>query len=68
MRTSAPTQLLRPEPIFNSQSEIRNQQVPCSEAATDESAAKHLFKLSRDVILPWIASEKSFALTTAALN
>src|SRR6478672_2481529 len=51
MRTSAPTQLLQPEPIFNSQSEIRNQQVPCSEAATDESAAKHLFKLSRDVIL-----------------
>ena len=51
MRTSAPTQLLQPEPIFNSQSEIRNQQVPCSAAATDESAAKHLFKLSRDVIL-----------------
>ena len=51
MRTSAPTQLLQPEPIFNSQSEIRNQQVPCSSAAADESAATHLFKLSRDVIL-----------------
>ena len=51
MRTSAPTQLLQPEPIPNSQPEIRNQQVPCSAAAADESAAKHLFKLSRDVIL-----------------
>jgi PAS domain S-box-containing protein len=51
MRTSAPTQLLQPEPIPNSQSEIRNQQMPCSAAAADESAAKHLFKLSRDVIL-----------------
>ena len=51
MRTSAPTQLLQPEPIPNSQPEIRSQQMPCSSAAADESAAKHLFKLSHDVIL-----------------
>src|SRR5512132_2578227 len=51
MRTSAPTQLLQPEPIPNSQPEIRSQQVPCSSATADESAAKHLFKLSHDVIL-----------------
>ena len=51
MRTSAPTQPLQPEPIPNLQPEIRNQQMPCSAAAADESAAKHLFKLSRDVIL-----------------
>jgi PAS domain S-box-containing protein len=51
MRTSAPTQLLQPEPIPSSQSEIQSQQMPCSSAAVDESAAKHLFKLSRDVIL-----------------
>ena len=51
MRTSAPTQPLQIEPIPNSQSEIRNQQMPCSSAAADESVAKHLFKLSRDVIL-----------------
>ena len=51
MRTSAPTQPLQPEPIPNSLFEIRNQQMPRSAAAADESAAKHLFKLSRDVIL-----------------
>ena len=51
MRTSAPTQLLQPEPIPISQPEIRSQQMPCSSAAADESAAKHLFKLSHDVIL-----------------
>jgi PAS domain S-box-containing protein len=51
MRTSAPVQPFRPERIPNSQSEIRNQQMPCSLDAADESAAKHLFKLSRDVIL-----------------
>ena len=50
MRTSAPTQLLQPEPIPISQPEIRSQQMPSS-AAADESAAKHLFKLSHDVIL-----------------
>jgi PAS domain S-box-containing protein len=51
MRTSVPTQPLWTEPIPNSRSEIRNQQLPCSAAAADESAAKHLFKLSHDVIL-----------------
>ena len=51
MRTSAPTQLLQPEPIPNSQPEMRSQQMPCSSAAADESAAKHLFKLSHDAIL-----------------
>ena len=51
MRTSAPTQPFQTEPSSNSNSEIRNQQMPCSAAAADESAAKHLFKLSRDVIL-----------------
>jgi len=51
MRTSAPTQLLQPEATFNSQSEIRNEQAPRLSAAADESAATHLFKLSRDVIL-----------------
>ena len=51
MRTSAPTQLLQPEPIPISQPEIRNRQMSCSSAAADESAAKHLFKLSHDVIL-----------------
>lgn len=51
MRTSAPIQLLHSEPIPNSQPEIQNQQMACSAAAADESAAKHLFKLSHDVIL-----------------
>jgi PAS domain S-box-containing protein len=51
MRTSAPTQPLQTGPILNLQSEIRNQRMPCSAAGADESAAKHLFKLSRDVIL-----------------
>ena len=51
MRTSAPTQPLQAGPIPNLQSEIRNQQIPYSAARADESAAKHLFKLSRDVIL-----------------
>jgi PAS domain S-box-containing protein len=51
MRTSAPTQPFQTEPSSNSNSEIRNQQMPCSAAAADESTAKHLFKLSRDVIL-----------------
>ena len=51
MRTSAPTQLLQLEPIPISQPEIRNQQMSRSSAAADESAAKHLFKLSHDVIL-----------------
>ena len=51
MRASVPTQSLHTESIPNSQFEIRNQQMPSSAAAADESAAKHLFKLSRDVIL-----------------
>jgi PAS domain S-box-containing protein len=64
MRTSAPAQPVHAEPIRNSdiksrareefrcsQSEIRNQKTPRSAGADDESAAKHLFKLSRDVIL-----------------
>ena len=51
MRTSAPTQPFQTEPTSNSNSEIRNQQMPCSAAAADESAAMHLFNLSRDVIL-----------------
>src|SRR5438067_9575659 len=51
MRTSAPAQPVHLEPIRNSQSEIRNQQTSRPAGADDESAAKHLFKLSRDVIL-----------------
>jgi PAS domain-containing protein len=64
MRTSAPAQPVHSEPIRNSdiksrapeefrcsQSEIRNQQTPRPAGADDESAAKQLFKLSRDVIL-----------------
>ncbi|HJW38556.1 MAG TPA: PAS domain S-box protein [Candidatus Udaeobacter sp.] len=64
MRTSAPAQPVHLEPISNSdiksrareefrcsQSEIRNQQTPRPAGADDESAAKHLFKISRDVIL-----------------
>src|SRR4026208_1984582 len=51
MRTSAPSHPLQIEPVRNSQFEMKNQQMPSSAAAADESAAKHLFKLSRDVIL-----------------
>src|SRR5438552_4573731 len=51
MRTSAPTQPFQTEPSSNSNSEIRNQQMPCSAAVADETTAKHLFKLSHDVIL-----------------
>ena len=51
MRTSAPIQPLQTKPIRNSQFEIRNQEMPCSAAAANETAAKQLFKLSRDVIL-----------------
>jgi PAS domain S-box-containing protein len=64
MRTSAPAQPVHSEPIRNSdiksrareefrcsRSEIRNQQKPCPAAVDAEGAAKHLFKLSRDVIL-----------------
>src|SRR5882724_3842033 len=38
-------------PIRNPQSAVRNRAQPCPGAADDESAAKYLFKLSRDVIL-----------------
>src|SRR5438552_3602026 len=39
------------EPIRNPQSAVRNRAQPCTGADDDESAAKYLFKLSRDVIL-----------------
>src|SRR5215475_5078642 len=64
MRTRAKSQPVHAKPICNSdiksraregfrysQSEIRNQQTPRPAGADDESAAKHLFRLSRDVIL-----------------
>src|SRR5436190_1942165 len=51
MRTSAPTQPFQTEPTSNSHSDIRNQLMPCSAAVADETTAKHLFKLSHDVIL-----------------
>ena len=64
MRTSAPAQPVHAESIRNSdiksrareefrcsQSEIRNQQAPRPAGGDAEGAAKHLFKLSRDVIL-----------------
>jgi PAS domain S-box-containing protein len=51
MRTSAPAQSIHLGPIRNPQSEIRNQEEPCSTADDGENAAKYLFKLSHDVIL-----------------
>jgi PAS domain S-box-containing protein len=51
MRMSAPATPFQVEPIRNPQSDIRKEQMPCSLADADENAAKHLFKLSRDVIL-----------------
>jgi PAS domain S-box-containing protein len=64
MRTSAPAQPVHAESIRNSdiksrareefrcsQSEIRNQRAPRPAGGDAEGAAKHLFKLSRDVIL-----------------
>src|SRR5216117_2925422 len=39
------------EPIQNPQSAVRNRAQPCPGADDNESAAKYLFKLSRDVIL-----------------
>src|SRR5437773_4900784 len=39
------------EPIRNPQSEIRNRAEPCPQARDDEGAVRHLFELSRDVIL-----------------
>jgi len=51
MRARAPAQPVHPEPIRNLQPAARGQQVACHAAVDNESAAKHLFKLSRDVIL-----------------
>jgi PAS domain S-box-containing protein len=51
MRARAPVQPVHPEPTRNLQPEVRGQQMACRAAVDDESAAKHLFKLSRDVIL-----------------
>src|SRR5438093_5188732 len=39
------------EPIRNPQSQIRNRAEPCPQARDDEGAVRHLFELSRDVIL-----------------
>src|SRR5438094_2759135 len=41
----------RAQPIRNPQSVVRNRSNSYPAAGDDESAAKHLFKLSRDVIL-----------------
>src|SRR5947208_11136762 len=51
MRARAPAQPVHPEPIRNLQPAARGQQVACHAAVDNKSAAKHLFKLSRDVIL-----------------
>src|SRR5437762_12969511 len=50
MRTRAKPQSIRLRPIHNSKSAIRNREEACSAADNGESAAKYLFKLSRDVI------------------
>jgi PAS domain S-box-containing protein len=51
MRTRAPAQPIYPEPIRTLQPATQSQQPASRAAVGDESAAKHLFKLSRDVIL-----------------
>ena len=51
MRTRAPAQPIHPESIRNLQPAMRNQQMARRAPVDDETAAKHLFKLSRDVIL-----------------
>jgi PAS domain S-box-containing protein len=51
MLARAPAQPVHPEPIRKLQPAVRGQQMGCRAAVDDESAAKHLFKLSRDVIL-----------------
>src|SRR5215472_2076230 len=51
MRARAPAQPIHREPIRNLQPVMRNQQLTSRAAVVDETAAKHLFKLSRDVIL-----------------
>jgi PAS domain S-box-containing protein len=45
------SEVIAADPIPDPQSVIHNQERPCSTADDDESAAKYLFKLSRDVIL-----------------
>src|SRR6516162_1668049 len=51
MRARAPAQPSHPEPIRNLQPAMQNQQLAARAAVDDESAARHLFKLSRDVIV-----------------
>jgi PAS domain S-box-containing protein len=51
MRTRAETESVDVGPSRNPQSAIRNPLGPCRGADDDENVAKHLFKLSRDVIL-----------------
>src|SRR5207247_771105 len=51
MRTRAPVQPVHPEPIRNVQPATRSRQMTRRAVVEDESAAKHLFKLSLDVIL-----------------
>ena len=51
MRARAKAQSIHLEPIRTPQSLMRNREEPCSAADDGESAAKYLFKLSRDVIL-----------------
>jgi PAS domain S-box-containing protein len=50
MRARAQTESAYPAPARNLRSPIQNRQKPCPETG-DESAAKYLFQLSRDVIL-----------------
>src|SRR5690242_18320948 len=45
------SEIIAADPIPDPQSVIHDQERPCSRADDDESAAKYLFKLSRDVIL-----------------
>ncbi len=45
------SELAAAEPIRSAQSAIRNQERTCARSDDNESAAKYLFKLSRDVIL-----------------
>jgi PAS domain S-box-containing protein len=51
MRTRAPAQSIDSQSIRNLLPPTRSRQIACREAVNDETAAKHLFELSRDVIL-----------------
>src|SRR5919205_184808 len=51
MRARAPVQPIHAEPIRNSTPASQTQQIACRADVDDETAAKQLFKLSRDVIL-----------------